>query len=135
MKLGTQTGSVINHLHSRAVIGEPTPVVGMGVTILGWTDRHAGTIYSVTEITSKAYQYVIEVGIDDAKVVAGSSHDGSAQYEFTQRPDRPRSTYRKNRKTGFWEGAAINAETGRLVKSGGKGLRIGEREEYRDPSF
>lgn len=32
MKLGTQTGSVINHLYSRGVIGQPTPEVGMGAT-------------------------------------------------------------------------------------------------------
>ncbi len=44
MKLGTQTGSVINHLHSRAVIGQPEPVVGMGATMLLWSDRRACTI-------------------------------------------------------------------------------------------
>ena len=35
MKLGSQTGSVINHLYSRAVIGQPKPKVGMGCTLLG----------------------------------------------------------------------------------------------------
>lgn len=134
MKLGTQTGSVINHLQSRAVIGEPVPVVGMGVTLLAWTDRYAGTIHKVTEITSKAYQYVIEVSRDDTTVVTGSSHDGSADYAYTPRPDRARTTYRKNRKTGFWEQARLN-DSGRLVKASGKGLRIGERDEYCDPCF
>lgn len=135
MKLGTETGSVINHLHSRGVIGEPTPVVGMGVTILGWTDRHAGTIHKVEEVTSKRYRYVIEISQDHARVVSGSCQDGSAVYEYTPQPEAHRSIYRKNRQTGLWEGAYRDVETGRLKKSGGNGLRIGERDEYYDPSF
>ena len=34
MKLGSQTGSVINHLLARGTIGQPEVKVGMGATIL-----------------------------------------------------------------------------------------------------
>jgi primosomal protein N' len=47
MKLGAQTASLTNHLQSRATIGQPEPTVGMGATLLGWTDRYAGTIVEV----------------------------------------------------------------------------------------
>ena len=135
MKLGTQTASVINHLQSRGVIGEPKPVVGMGCTFLAWTDRYAGTIHKVEETNSKVAQYIIEVSKDKTRVIAGSTQDGSADYEYTPRPDADRDTYRKNRMTGFWEHIRKNPETGKWCKTGGNGLRIGERDEYRDPSF
>lgn len=38
MKLGTQTGSTTNYLMS-GVKGQPAPEIGMGVTLLHWTDR------------------------------------------------------------------------------------------------
>ena len=47
MKLGTQTGSLTNHIYSRAVIGQPNPEIGMGATVLCWTDRHAATITAI----------------------------------------------------------------------------------------
>lgn len=47
MQLGTQTGSSINHLHGHAVIGQPTPTLGMGATLLGTTDSYAATITGV----------------------------------------------------------------------------------------
>lgn len=37
MKLGTQTGSLINHIMSTAKAR--TPEIGEGATILAWTDR------------------------------------------------------------------------------------------------
>jgi len=135
LKLGSATGSIVNHLHSRGVIGEPTPEVGMGATLLAWTDRYAATIHAVKELTSKLWSLEIEVSRDDAKVVAGSCLDGSAEYEFTSRPGATRTTYRKDRKTGFWHEVALNLETGKYRKTGGNGIRIGAREEYRDPSF
>ena len=136
MKLGTQTGSVVNHLQSRGVIGEPRPVVGLGCTLLSWTDRNAGTIQSVEEIGgSKVVLYIITVTEDDAACISGSTHDGSAEYHYTTRPDRTPSTFRKNKKTGLWEEIFRNEVTGKWNKTGGKGIRIGERNTYRDPSF
>jgi len=134
MKLGTETASVMNYLEAAAVIGEPKPVVGMGATILCWTDRLPATIVKVEEITAKNYVYVIEVVEDDYKVVSGSVQDGSAVYEFTPR-DGYRKMYRKGRGNGLWEEVRINPETGRMVKTRGNGLKIGKREKWYDPSF
>lgn len=134
MKLGTQTGSLINHLHSRATLGQPDPAVGMGCTFLRWTDRDAGTIWSAKALSSKRWSWEIEVSTDDAKMVSGSAMSEDQGYEFTPRPDARRVIYRCDRKSGEWVRMAEN-EAGRLVISRGSGLRIGERDSYRDPTF
>ena len=41
MKLGTETGSMTNHIYSRATKGQPDPAVGMGAT---------GTIYLTEQV-------------------------------------------------------------------------------------
>lgn len=64
MRLGTQTGSVTNHILSRATIGQPEPTVGMGATLLGWTDRHACTI---VEVSMERDRIVVTVQEDNAK--------------------------------------------------------------------
>lgn len=129
MKLGSETGSVINNLYSRAVIGQPEPQVGMGVTVLGWTDRHPGTIVKI----EKAGKYeVITVQEDKSKVISGTVFDGSAQYEYAQDTAGRLShfRFRNNR----WE-EIHKSDKGRWVKSGGYGLRLGQRERYYDPHF
>jgi len=131
MKLGTQTASVMNHLYSRMTIGQPDVEVGMGCTILGWTDRDAGTIISVQKTKTTT---IIGVQRDKSVVVSGSSHDGSADYEFQPNPKAVIKHFRLN-KTGRWDSVCFNEETKRWVATGGSGLRIGERDTYRDPSF
>lgn len=133
MKLGTQTGSVINHLHSRATIGQPVPVVGMGATMLLWSDRSACTITNVQQVRGKT---IVTVQKDYATVVAGSSHDGSAEYRYSRNPGGSENHFRRE-DDGRWQQVIINRQTGRWgkVTGGGCGLRIGERDEYRDPSF
>lgn len=133
MKLGTQTGSVFNHIYSRAVIGQPEPVVGMGVTMLGWSDRHAGTIQKV-EVKGK-FTYV-HITRDEAKRTDNHGMtDSGQQYEYTERPDAPRSIFRR-KEDGRWQECYINPETGRYKSyNGGSGLQIGVRNEYYDYSF
>lgn len=54
MKLGKETGSVINYLSSN----NPTPpVVGKGATELCWTDRHA---WFVQEVSNDGKRVIIE---------------------------------------------------------------------------
>jgi hypothetical protein len=145
MKLGTQTASLINHLQSRAVIGQPEPTIGMGVTLLSWTDRNAGTIVAIEK--DKQGRVMIHVTEDDSRVISGSSFDGSADYAYTPRPDGHRYTFRRN-DDGMWQevyqkvldydddgNVAKRSTRWSKVSGGGKGLRIGERETYRDPSF
>ena len=131
MKLGTQTGSVINHLHSRAVIGQPKPKLGMGCTILKWTDRDAATIFRVFQV-GKAI--LVETRDDHARVIAGSGHDGSAEYEHKINVNGSTRHFRRA-DDGTWHSVHKNETTGRWVRSGGIGLRIGSRDTYRDPSF
>lgn len=134
MKLGTETGSTMNHLYSRMTDGQPAPVVGMGATILHWTDRSAATVVSVEQPNSKRYSFVIEVQRDRSTMVGGSIFSESQAYEFTPNPDATRELFGCDRTTGAWVRLARN-ERGTLVKDKGPGLRIGERDEYRDPSF
>ena len=133
MKLGTQTGSLSNHLVSRAVIGEPEVKVGMGVTFLSWTDRNPGTIFRVMKVGKAT---IIECRDDDYKRIDKNGMSESQEYEYKIRPDGGKSFFRKNEKSGFWERVTKNESTGRWHKSnGGCGIRIGEREKYHDFSF
>jgi hypothetical protein len=129
MKLGSQTGSVTNHLYSRAVIGQPVPTVGMGATILGWTDRHAGTIVEVI----KGGKY-IAVTRDRAKRIDKNGMSEMQEYAYTSDPDGAKHWF-KQEKDGRWSSVTQNSETGRFKKDQSEGLRIGVRDSYYDYSF
>lgn len=131
MKLGSETGSVINHLFSRAVVGQPEPEVGMAATRLGWSDRYAATIVEVFQHGKHTF---VAVQHDIAKVVAGSTQDGSAKYEYSRNPSAHKHIYRREN-DGVWTPVFKDEDTKRWRKTCGAGLRIGEREEYRDPHF
>ena len=149
MRLGKECGSLVNHLHSRGVIGQPDPVVGMGASILSWSDRHAASIYGVwikkpgkPEIcqplseAAKLLGYSISrivVGRDIAKRVDNNGLSECQDYEFSPDPNA-RPYYFRIGRNGLWEQIAQN-DVGRWVKAGGQGLRIGKRDEYHDFSF
>jgi len=114
MKLGSETGSLINHIASRAA--SPRPEVGMGATILMWSDRNPATIVWVSpsgktiKIQQDTYRRTDQNGISEAQ-----------SYEYSRNPEAP-------------------VETARLTKrgwrvQGGCGILIGNRERYRDPTF
>jgi hypothetical protein len=114
-------------MYSR-MIGAPAPEVGMGVTMLSWTDRHAGTIVEVN--TKKRYIAVTE---DNAKRIDNNGISESQEYEYTPVMDGYRNYYRKDTK-GNWRPCVFN-EKGRLVFCGHRGLIVGRRETYHDFSF
>lgn len=124
MKAGKDTGSLINHLYSRTNDAEAK--VGMGATLLSWTDRHAATVVHVSGD-------IVGVKRDNAKVVSGSAHDGSAVYEFSHNQEASTELFRRG-KDGKYHGVYLNKETGRYKKNGNN-ILIGRREEYRDPGF
>ena len=134
MNIGTHTSSLVNHLYSRMTVGAPAPTVGMAATTLSWSDRHAATVTSVTELTSKVWAYEITVVEDKALVISGSTHDGSATFAFVPNPDGYPALYRMNRKTGAWTHGYINKATGRFLKTS-SGLILGRRDHHVDPSF
>lgn len=125
-------GSLQNRMMERGVVGQPVPTIGMGVTMFGYSDRHAGTISTVEYIAKDRYR--IGVQRDKATVIKGSIQDGSAEYEYTAQPDGY-VTYYQQDKQGMWSQVYLNDATGRWKKREGAGLRIGERDEYYDPSF
>lgn len=128
LKLGSETGSLVNHLYSRMVDGEPQPYVGMPATLLSWSDRYPATVIDVN--VKKAY---IVVQQDEVKVTSGSFWEGNAVCEFSPNPEGSQLIYKKNRK-GFW---VIHewSEKGRLVQRKGQGLMLGKKEYYYDPHF
>lgn len=134
MKLGTETGSLINHLHARGTRGQPTPVVGMGATLLLWTDRNPATIVAVTDRKDGGWDIVVQE--DNYKRTDKNGFSESQTYEYTPNPEGYRSHFRFEPAVGRWQQMRLNPETGRLNKvKGGVGLRIGEREKYWDPCF
>lgn len=129
MKLGSQTGSMTNHLYSRMVIGQPVPFIGMGATVLGWTDRHAATVVEVIE----GGKYI---GVQQDKATRTDKNGMSENQEYEYAPNPTASVqYFKQEKDGRWSKVSKNPETGRFKKTGCYGLRIGVRDEYYDYSF
>ena len=126
MRLGSQTGSLVNHLHSRCA--QSLPEVGAGATILHWTDRDPAT---VIEVFKKGKFHYIIVQQDEYERTDKNGWSEVQQYAFIQNPEGPRYTFRL--KNDSWESVRLN-ENGRYVKSYG-GLIVGVREKYWDPSF
>lgn len=129
MKLGTQTGSLVNHMLSRAVIGQPAPFAGMGVTFLSWTDRNPGTVFRVFQVGSRQMMQTRDDCPawdipDDPKV--------EATFSIKTRVNGHQRYWRLDGDT--WRAVRQN-DAGRWVLTGGNGIRLGERDYYRDPSF
>ncbi|UTS52150.1 hypothetical protein [Synechococcus phage BUCT-ZZ01] len=131
MKLGTQTGSLVNHIYSRGVIGQPDAAVGMGATMLGWTDRYPGTVIEVFKIGKSIALAVQE---DDAKRIDKNGMSESQDYEFTPNP-KGRVSHFKQKDDGTWVNVYKDADTNRWKQTGSRGLRLGERDKYYDFSF
>lgn len=131
MKLGTETGSLINHIYSIATKGQPVPTVGMGATTLGWTDRHAATVIDVFMVGKAQF---VTVQQDDAKRSDNNGMSEAQDYEYMPNPYGRTDTFRFSQ-SGKWDHVIKNAETGRWKKTDGLGLRIGERDKYHDFSF
>lgn len=133
LKIGTQTGSVVNHIYSRSTLNQPKVEVGMGATFLSWTDRNAGTIIEVIGDGISAGTIIV-VQQDQAIRTDKNGYSEDQTYEYSRDPNGYTQTFRLNKK-GFWEGITKNSETGRWNKCSNGGVRIGTRESYRDPCF
>ena len=133
MRLGTETGSVINHLYSRATRGQPEPEVGMGATILGWTDRYAGTIARIFNVGKSTY---IEVRYDRVERVDGNGLSEQQTYRCQPDPEGAAIFFRLRPGQSRWEFAYYSHVADRWYgRKSGLGVRIGCRDPYRDPSF
>lgn len=95
------------------------PVLGMGATILGYTDRHPATVIFV----SKSGR-VIQVQEDTATRTDSNGMSECQDYTYTPNPKGRTSTY-SLRKNGSW------------TEKGTKDsyLSLGNRRKYHDYSF
>lgn len=123
LKLGTQTNSLTNHLFSQS---SADPEVGMGATLLHWTDRTACTVIAWDG-------KVVTLQEDSATRTDSRGMSDSQDYAYAANPDGVIHYYRKDRK-GCWSRVVAN-ETGRLVQADGADLTIGRRDHYHDFSF
>ncbi len=122
MQLGTQTGSLVNHVMSHSV-GQLAPAFGLGATVLAWTDRYAGTI--------------IDVGLDGSFTVRedhwvrtdGRGMSESQTYDFAPNPQGRLFRFSLVRR-GKAKGQI--RENG---KKDGYAVVVGQRHKYHDFSF
>jgi len=91
MKLGTETGSLFNHLMSN---NESKPVVGQGATILHWTDRSA---YEVIEVSNGGKECKIQRY--DPERVDGLGMSDSQEYKYEKLTEEVRDLIFRN---GAW---------------------------------
>lgn len=127
LKLGTQTGSLVNHIQSKYG-SSSEPKVGDGATLLYWSDRKGATII--------AYDgKILTVQLDDCKRIdKNGAYTECQDYEYTPNSENATYSFRKN-KHGFWKEVAFRKETKRWVNVDGCGLRLGARDSYHDYSF
>lgn len=121
-RAGTDTGSLFNYLMSGK--SGVVPEVGMGATILCWTDRHAATI---VEVKGTLKRPIIGVQRDIATRTDGNGMSDSQSYDYV--PDtNAKVEYFTLRKDGTW------VRDGETLK-GGQRIALGYRKAYHDFSF
>jgi hypothetical protein len=76
----------------------------------------------------------VEVREDRAIRTDSNGLSESQTYTYEPNPNGARHWFRRS-KNGTWEEVTRNQVSRRWNATNGLGLRIGEREEYRDPSF
>lgn len=128
MRLGRDTGSLVNHVLSA---GSPVmPAIGMGATILSWTDRHAGTVVGI--LTRRDGSLLgVRVQEDTATRVDRNGMSEAQAYDYTPNPEGHVWTFRRH--NGAWRECHANGRV--MAKGSGMGLALGRRERYYDFSF
>lgn len=114
MKLGRDTNSVVNAILS-STRGEPKPEVGMGITLLHWTDRSAGTI---TRVGPSGMTFWFR----EDKAIRTDSNGMSEVQDYRYEPGEGRERRAVHGKRDWKE-----------VR--GSRIRLGERRAYHDYSF
>ena len=103
MKIGTQTASLINNIYARSTNGQPNPEVGMGVTMLGWTDRYPGRItevFMIGKLTAIAVEEMNAIRTDNGGFTEAQT------YEYLPYTDGGNISYYRQDATGF--GISVN---------------------------
>ena len=107
MKLGTDTNSLTNYMLS-GTKGQPEPKVGMGATLLSWTDRYPATIVEVLDGGK-----MIGVQEDEAIRTDSNGMSESQQYKFYPCPEQTVQYFKKDKKGAYRE--VRKNENGRYV--------------------
>lgn len=123
-------GSLQNRISENATLGQPEPVIGMGATLLHYSDRTPATVIGWCPRVG-----LLKLRSDNYKRIDDNGMSESQEYEYSSNPKGATHEYRRNKKTGRWDAVRFNAETNRYNKFDGPGLRLGEREKYHDFSF
>ena len=112
LTLGNETGSLMNFVMS--ISTAPKPKVGMGATILCWTDRHACTIVKLTPKT-------VTVQRDKATRIDKNGMSDCQEYSYEKDLNGYTRIFRMTKRG--WRDTS------------GNGLMIGNRDEHYDFSF
>ena len=120
MRLGTATGSLVNHMISK--YRQPEPEVGMGCTNLMWTDRRAFTVICIR----RDKRTTVTIQQDNATRIDTNDTMSDAQV-YTYEPDVDGHTVELTFRNGAWR------EVGQGPRS--TPFIMGYRSEYRDWSF
>lgn len=128
MRLGSQTASVMNHIMSAGE--QVSPEIGMGITILRWTDRTAATVLELTTTGRwRGKEMVIQ---EDTAIRADKNGMSESQvYSYYPNPEGAKHTVRLL-KAG-WKIFEGKDYTGKNYYT--SGLGIGYRRHYHDYSF
>ena len=113
------TGSFINNLMQDAIT--PAPEVGMGATMISWTDREPATIIEVSKSGKK-----ITIQADIATRTDDNGMSESQSYTFERNPKAYATEY-SLRKNGRWVRVGDSMT--------GSSLLVGHRSKYYDFSF
>lgn len=118
MRLGTETGSLMNHVMGSTPATKPEP--GMGATLLYWTDRHAATI----------------VGVSKSGRVVGVQRDKATRIDSNGMSDMQDYSYERDATaTVQWFSLRKNGSYVEVGTKSGTRLGINYRREYYDHSF
>lgn len=116
MKLGTETGSVMNAIMSR--MDWNTPQIGMGATLLFYTDRKPATVIAISKSGK-----TVTLQEDTATRIDENGMSDNQHYEYSPDPNG-RIFKARQRKGKGWR-----------VCGEGTGVTFGRREKYFDYSF
>jgi hypothetical protein len=113
--MAQEFGSLNNLMMSRQRT-PPTPEVGMGATLLSWTDRYPATVVWVSPSGK-----TLHLQEDNAERVDDNGMSECQSYRFTPNP------------AAAVQVARLTAKGWKVVK--GKRVLLGRREKYYDYSF
>lgn len=105
---------------------QPEPAVGMGATILSWSDRYAATIVAI-KLGAEGKVTEVTVVEDIATRVDSNGRSENQQWEYVRDPNGRKQVFTL-RSNDTWVRKGDPA-------SDGLGLMVGDRKHFYDYSF